>query len=168
MMADRSDGSWNPKSYKSKNVKSGERGGQFSSSTQSLLMMADRSHRSWNPKSYKSKNVKSGEHGGQLPTPIFLSRKCWSTKSITTRLAGKSLIYQDLTAWFLVKGISVAYQDKKKNPVLVPSQRRTIVNFLWTQRAQNTLSMVLARSCSEHFCSFSYAPYWRTLCWHCH
>jgi hypothetical protein len=29
------------------------------------------------------------------------------------------------------------------------------VNFLWTQRAQNTLSMMLARSCSDHFCSFS-------------
>lgn len=99
-----------------------------SSSTQTLVMMAIRSDRSWNPKSYKSKRVKSGERGGQLPTQVFLSRKCWFTNSIASRLAEKSLIYQGLPAWFVVKGISVAYQDKEK-PVMILTQRRNTRKF---------------------------------------
>ena len=34
-------------------------------------------------------------------------------------------------------------------------KEETPVNFLWTQRAQNTLSTMLSRSCSDNFYSFS-------------
>jgi len=125
----------------------------YSSSTQSLVMMADRSDRSWNPKSYKSKVWSRVNVGANYPHRASCPGNV-DPQTIASRIAGKSLIFQELPAWFVVKGISVAYLDRRIQWWFLHKEE-TPVNLLWTQRAQNTLSMVLARSYSEHFCSFS-------------